>query len=537
VLLAVGAVYGPTLRHGFVWDDSLYVTRNAFVADPANLRLFLEPSFWLEDQRLLNGSRPLVLASLLVDRALWGSWAGGYHLTNLVLHAANALLTWGLALTLGLRGPAALAAGLLFAAHPAATEAVCAVSFRTDLLAALLSLSAAAALLAAARRGRAAGAALSGLGALAHLAGLLAKESGALTPAAALGARRAEWSRGRAAAAAALLLAAAAAFAAYHAPRFRYALTPAPPAAPALAADPLWAPAAKPYLYPPSPPPWQRLYEDPSARAATMLAEWGRLLTLVVRPTGLTVDRAPTVKTSFADRAVLFGAALLAALALAAWRAPAPAAAAGAAWALAAWVPVSGLAPLYNPVAERYLYLLLPGAAWLAAALLERIGSLAGEEAPKTVLTVTLALAVPLGTLAARRAAVWESDAALFFAPAGSPQSPRAAYNRGLLRLKAGRADLAEAEWVAAVTRHPGFAEAWGMLGGLYERSGDPDRARQAYANGAAQASPSPVPLFVFARFLERRGERAAAAAVHRAALARDPGFTPAAEALKGLKR
>lgn len=537
IVLAVAAVYGPTLRHGFAWDDALYVVRNPFVQDPANLRLFLEPRFWLSDQRLLNGSRPLFLASLLADRALWGSWAGGYHLTNVVLHAANALMTWGLGLALGLGAPAALAAGLLFAVHPAATEAVCAVSFRTDLLAAALSLAAAAALLAASRRGPVGGAALSGLGALAHLTGLLAKESGALTPAAALLAGRPGWSRGRAAVALTLLMAATAAFAAFHAPRFRYSLTPASAAAPPPAPDPLWKPESAARLYPPSPPPWQRLYEEPAVRAATMLAEWGRLLALVARPAGLTVDRAPTLRGSFLDRAVLFGAAVLGALALAALFAAAPPAATGAAWMLAAWVPVSGLVPLYNPVAERYLYLLLPGAAWLAGALLERLAAAAEEDAGRALLTVTLLAAVPLGGAAARRASVWESDATLFFAPAAAPQSPRSAYNRGLLHLKAGRPDRAEAEWAAAVTRHPGFAEAWGMLGGLYERAGEHDRARQAYANGAAQASPSPLPLFVFARFLERRGERAAAAAVHNAALARDPGFAPSAGALAGLKR
>lgn len=531
VLLAAFAAYGGTLGHGFAFDDHIYVERNPFVADPAHLRFFLEPRFWLSDQRLLAGSRPAFLASLLLDRAAWGTWAGGYHLTNVGLHAANALLTWSLALALGLGAPAALAAGLLFAAHPAASEAVCAVSFRPDLLAVLGALASAGLLLAAARRP-----ALAAPAALLHLAALLAKESAALTPAAALWARRGEWTRARLACALGLLAAASALFAAFHAPRFRYALTPASAPAPAPEAEPLWSPAEPVPLYPPSPPPWQALYESPRARAATMLAEWGGLLRLLAVPTGLTVDRAPRLRESLAEPAALVGAALLAALGVLALRAPPGPASAGALWMLAAWAPASGLVPLYNPVAERYLYALLPGAAWLAGSLLERLAKTAGEEAPKAALVVGLLAALPFGAAARRRAAVWASDATLFFAPAGAPQSPRSSYNRGLLHAKAGRPAEAEAELLAAVDAHPGFAEAWGVLGGLYERAGILDRARQAFANGAAQDAPSPVPLFAFARFLERRGEAGAAAAVHRAALARDPGFRPSSRALDALR-
>jgi len=73
---------------------------------------------------------------------LWGTSAFGFHLTNLLAHAAVGSLVGTFAEVLGATPGAALAASLLFVAHPVQTEAVSYVSGRTDVLCALFVLGA-----------------------------------------------------------------------------------------------------------------------------------------------------------------------------------------------------------------------------------------------------------------------------------------------------------------------------------------------------------------------------------------------------------
>ena len=67
--------------------------------------------------------RPLASASFAAD-ALWSRSARGYHVANIVLHALAAGLLFLLLRRLGLRDGVAFLGGLLFAVHPALTEAV-----------------------------------------------------------------------------------------------------------------------------------------------------------------------------------------------------------------------------------------------------------------------------------------------------------------------------------------------------------------------------------------------------------------------------
>jgi len=97
---------------------------------------------------VLDFNRPAMLASLMLDAAVWGRNPFGFHLTSMLLHVANVLLLWWLirAVT-GAEGqtdkafPVILAA-LVFAIHPIVAEAVCEPTFREDLLVALFSFSA-----------------------------------------------------------------------------------------------------------------------------------------------------------------------------------------------------------------------------------------------------------------------------------------------------------------------------------------------------------------------------------------------------------
>jgi hypothetical protein len=124
--LALAVVcYGNTLGNDLVWDDRLTAA-----APPAVL------------ERAGDYYRPVVMLSLRADRALFGGAPAGHHATNLIAHAVVGWLVGTLAASLGATPGTALAASLLFVAHPAQTEAVSYVSGRTDVLAALFALGA-----------------------------------------------------------------------------------------------------------------------------------------------------------------------------------------------------------------------------------------------------------------------------------------------------------------------------------------------------------------------------------------------------------
>ncbi|MBD3370448.1 hypothetical protein GF402_08825 [Candidatus Fermentibacteria bacterium] len=102
--------------------------------------------------------RPLTGLSFLLDHAVWGLRPFGYHLTNVLLHAAACVLlavvlrrflTWCEYLR---ASGTALVAAVLFAVLPAHSEAVGWISGRTDLLAAALGLAATVFLLDLVRR-------------------------------------------------------------------------------------------------------------------------------------------------------------------------------------------------------------------------------------------------------------------------------------------------------------------------------------------------------------------------------------------------
>lgn len=85
-----------------------------------------------------DGVRPLLKASYTLNWTL----GGGFQALNIALHAANAALLFQIGKLLFRNAPAALVAALLFALHPAQTEAVTYVSGRSSSLMALFYLGA-----------------------------------------------------------------------------------------------------------------------------------------------------------------------------------------------------------------------------------------------------------------------------------------------------------------------------------------------------------------------------------------------------------
>src|SRR5579862_5405959 len=145
IVVTVFACFAPALRAGFVaWDDPSNLVENP------NYRGFsLAHVRWMFTTLLAGHYQPLSWMTFALDYTVWGMQPQGYHLTNVVLHAANALLVYVLALALfpstaaaraGSRVVAAAVAALCFAVHPLRAESVAWVTERRDVLSTLFLL-------------------------------------------------------------------------------------------------------------------------------------------------------------------------------------------------------------------------------------------------------------------------------------------------------------------------------------------------------------------------------------------------------------
>jgi protein O-mannosyl-transferase len=145
VLLAVLLAYLQTLGGPLLWDDRFLILGAGEAEQHKSLAEFLRAPFWQGEGQATNTSyyRPLVKLSFALDARVHGANAGGYHLTNVVLHTLNAWLVLLLLLRRGgvRRGTAALLA-IAWALLPRLAEAAAWISGRTDLLATAFTLGA-----------------------------------------------------------------------------------------------------------------------------------------------------------------------------------------------------------------------------------------------------------------------------------------------------------------------------------------------------------------------------------------------------------
>lgn len=169
------ATFSPSLWGGFLYDDHYLILGNRSIRDLSQLGTVL----------LRDPARPLVSLSLALNYAVGGLAPWHYHLVNLVIHTANAVLVlWLLGwIARRLPGPGSpsvpLVGACLFALSPMAAETAAYVASRSTSLCALfmlLSLRAALPALEAGGRGRLAA------GATAFTLALLTKEEALSLP-------------------------------------------------------------------------------------------------------------------------------------------------------------------------------------------------------------------------------------------------------------------------------------------------------------------------------------------------------------------
>lgn len=143
LLAAAVALFAFVLFLSAIGNDFVSLDDRVYVLENPNLKLpFLSYVYWSLTNLYFNW-HPVTWFSYGADFALWGLNPRGYHLTSVLLHAANAALVFLFAFQILSRCPgrgrrraaaSAAAVALLFSAHPIQVEAVAWTSARKDVL-------------------------------------------------------------------------------------------------------------------------------------------------------------------------------------------------------------------------------------------------------------------------------------------------------------------------------------------------------------------------------------------------------------------
>jgi tetratricopeptide (TPR) repeat protein len=462
-LLATAAAYLPSIDGEFQYDDQ-EIAKTTWVRQAHRV---LEPSYWAEI------TRPLTGITFAVNHAMSGFRPVSWHVTNVLVHLAAAVLAWRLARRIFARAGlsaagedapappdadrgkgkarrskapapatpavaewAALAAAAIFALHPLHTEAVSYISQRSEALASALYLAGFLVLLAwdraePGRRWHLLAAAF-GL----HALGLAAKPIAATLPAA--------W-----------LLAAAVLPppAERELGWVRRVARRLPAAAPLLALSLYQAFGSVAAVEGSGHAGYDLGFVTPLQYVATQMRALPIYVRLVLWPAGLNADWQFPFSRSFLEPAVLAGAAFVAALVggafLAAHRfagrdgdraAAARIVAFGVLFFLGVLAPTT-LVPLRDPFVEHRLYLASFGIVLaLTAAAVVALRRLGPARARVAGAVLALAVLAALGAATAVRNQVWRSALALWAdASRKSPEKPRIWVNLGTALHFAGR--------------------------------------------------------------------------------------------------
>lgn len=135
-------------RGGFIWDDDVHITHNVAIRSASGLaRIWTwAPQAWFShtsDRAIAATPQyyPLVFTTFWLEYHLWGGEAAlGYHMVNILLHAASAVLVWRILRRLHM--PGAFLAAALWATHPVMVESVAWMTERKNVLSGFFYLAA-----------------------------------------------------------------------------------------------------------------------------------------------------------------------------------------------------------------------------------------------------------------------------------------------------------------------------------------------------------------------------------------------------------
>ena len=79
-------VFFPALSGGFIWDDDMHLTEHPCIVGPLGFS-----DIWTSEQARIC---PLVTSTFWLEYRLWGINPMPYHLVNILIHAAGAVVLW-----------------------------------------------------------------------------------------------------------------------------------------------------------------------------------------------------------------------------------------------------------------------------------------------------------------------------------------------------------------------------------------------------------------------------------------------------------
>lgn len=428
VLLLTVIAYWPALKAGFMYDDRFFIQENPKIREWRYVSEYFTDSAHSIASIFWDGIwRPLRTVSYLVDYKVWGLEPFGFHLTSLLWHLLNVALLILLLDLLFQRPRLSLAAGLIFALHPAQAEAVTWISSRGDLMYVAFGLAMFIFYRKYVQTGKKPYLFLS---LSSFLPALLSKETAVAMPALVVFYDWLFGGQGR-------LKAVAAGWKRY-APYFILIL-----AYLALRRLALGRVSQCPY--------WGDSLWTTILTMSRAALEYVRLLFL---PLWLRVDYVYDLSTTLLDWRVLGSLAILGGISLLAWRDAQRSRflTFGWLWLAIGLLPVSNLLPLTAIMAERFLYLPLAGFAVWAGNVLSGIGRRG------LFLAALLALALPMSWLTVRRNIEWQDPERFWRTEVGrSPGSYIAHGYLGNLLYLRNEHQLAEAEFRKAIEIDPTY--------------------------------------------------------------------------------
>jgi hypothetical protein len=434
-------VYSVSFFNEFVLDDEVIIVNN-----PQTVSLRNIPEVVLAPDIIKPYYRPLNRATYLLDYRIAGMNPSWYHGVNIFIHLGNVILLYLVCLRLLPDRAAALVAALIFAVHPANSEAVNFISTRNTLLALFFSLASFLAFLEARGRGKR----LPLLSALLFFCGLLSKETAfMLVGVIALctfvplqgGEKRMRLPEGIF-----FLLPYLLSTVLYLTMRY-YSLQGI--VGVALPSDGLFGRLARNYqvipqylgllLFPVNLTVFHNVPQGGLLHPPWFLPAWISLLAAVVL-----VVRA-------SDRIALFGLS----------------------WMVINYAPISNIVPIPSDlITERYLYMPAVGFFIVLGVLFSRVHMKGrGKQA---LWGITAIVVTACGILTIQRNLDWKNDLALFSSGTrNDPMSPAAHFNLGTAYRESGDLPSARREWEKTLAIDPGYADALTQMGTMAAVRGD----------------------------------------------------------------